>query len=146
MKSSHRWEDTYEVDRSNVDIIQSPLELSSLSLEESSNSLELGDTTLSLMDGKSVAVPFCSSPSLKENVRKENLHHADGVEDVVHVSHLWNSVPESASQEMEQGLVSPQEMGKLHSIQPNSPTTSRRNPYMCDPLKVGDVKNLYYYL
>ena len=78
---------TYEVDGSNVDIIQSALEQSSLSLEESSDSL---------MDGESVAVPFCSSPSLKENVHEENLHHADGVEDVVHVSHLWNRVPESA--------------------------------------------------
>ena len=128
---------TYEVDWSNVDIIQSALEQSSLSLEESSDSL---------MDGESVAVPFCSSPSLEENVHEENLHHADGVEDVVHVSHLWNRVPESARQEMEQGLVSPQEMEKLHSIQPNSSTTSRRNPYMYDPLKVGDVKQLYYNL
>ena len=53
---------TYEVDGSNVDIIQSALEQSSLSPEESSDSL---------MDGESVAVPFCSSPSLEENVREE---------------------------------------------------------------------------
>ena len=131
---------TNGVDGSNVDIIQSALQQSSLSLEESSDSLELGDTTLSLTDGESVAVPFCSSPSPEENVHEGNLHHANDVEDVVHVSHLWNCVPESARQEMEQGLVSPQEMEKLHSIQPNSTTTSRRNPYMHDPLKVGDVK------
>ena len=125
---------TYEVDGSNVDIIQSALEQFSLSLKESSDSL---------MDGESVTVPFCSSPSLKENVGEDNLHHTDGVEDVVHVSHLWNRVPESARQELEQGLVSQQEMEKLHSIQPNSSATSRRNPYMYDPLKVGDVKQLY---
>ena len=87
---------TYEVDGSNVDIIQSALEQSSLSLEESSDSL---------MDGEPVAVPsFCSSPSLEENVHEENFHHADGVEAVVHVSHLWNRVSESARQEMEQAL------------------------------------------
>ena len=125
---------THDVDGSNVDIIQSALEQSSLSLEESSDSL---------MDGESVTVPFCSSPSFEENVSEENLHHADGVEDVVHVSHLWNRVPESVRQEMEQGLVSKQEMEKLHSIQPNSSVTSRRNPYMYDPLKVGDVKHFY---
>ena len=87
---------TCEVDGSNVDIIQSVLEQSKLSLEESRDSL---------MDGGSVAVhvPFCSSPSLEENVHEENLHHVDGVEDVVHVSHLWNRVPDSARQEMEQG-------------------------------------------
>ena len=71
---------TNQVDGSNVDIIQSALEQSSLSLEESSDSLELGiDITLNLMDGESVAVPFCSSPSLQENVHKENLHHAYSV-------------------------------------------------------------------
>ena len=50
---------TYEVNGSNVDIIQSALEQSSLSLEESSDNL---------MDGESVTAPFCSSPSLEENV------------------------------------------------------------------------------
>ena len=62
------------------------------------------------------------------------------MEDVIRVSYLWNRVPESARQEVEQGLVSPQEMERLYSIQPNSSTTVRHNPYMYDPLKVGDVQ------
>jgi len=61
------------------------------------------------------------------------IQSANGVEDVIHVSQLWNRVPESARQEVQQELVSPQEMDRLHSIQPNSSTTVRCNPYMCDP-------------
>ena len=133
-----------ETDSSNVDIIESALQQSSLSLEDSNNTLDLSDTTLSFMDNGPVAIPFCSSPLSEENVPEISVG-ANGVEDVIHVSHLWNRVPESARQEGEQGLVSPQEMERLHSIQPNASATGRRNPYMYDPLKVGDVQ-MYYYL
>ena len=67
------------------------------------------------------------------------------MEDVIHVTHLWNRVPESARQEVELALVSPQGMERLHSIQPNASATGRRNPCMYDPLKVGDVQ-MYSYL
>ena len=56
-------------------------------------------------------------------------------EDVVHVSHLWARVSDSQQQEMELGLVSPQEMEQHHRIQPTNHKT-RRNPWMYDPLKV----------
>ena len=133
-----------EADSSNVDIIESALQQSSLSLEDSNNTLDLSDTTLSFMDNGAVAIPACSSPLSEENVPEISVG-ANGVEDVIHVSHLRNRVPESARQEVEQGLVSPQEMERLHSIQPNASATGRCNPYMYDPLKVG-VLQMYNYL
>ena len=124
---------------SEVDIIQSALLQSSLSLEDSNDTLDLSNTTPSLMDIEPATTPTCSSP-IGEEVSLE----ANVVEDVIHVSHLWNRVPESTRQEVEQGLVSPQEMESLHSIQPNSSATARRNPYMYDPLKVGDAQMYNY--
>jgi len=59
---------------------------------------------------------------------------ANVVEDVIHVSHLWNRIPESTRQEVEQGLVSPQEMERLHSIQPNLSATARCNHTCMSPI------------
>jgi len=129
-----------EADSSDMDIIQNALQQSLLSLEDSRDTLDLSDITPSFMDNESVAMPACSSPLSEENIPEEISLEANAVEDVIHVSYLWNRVPESARQEVEQGLVSPREMERLHSIQPNSCTTVRRNPYMYDPLKIGDVQ------
>ena len=128
-----------QADSSEVDIIQSALLQSSLSLEDSNDTLDLSNTTPSLMDIEPATIPTCSSP-IGEEVSLE----ANVVEDVIHVSHLWNRVPGSTRQEVEQGLVFPQEMESLHSIQPNSSATARRNPYMYDPLKVGDAQMYNY--
>lgn len=92
-----------EADSSDMDIIESALQQSSLSLEDSSDTLDLSNITPSFMDNDTFAMPTCSSPLSEENVPEEISPEANGVEDVIHVSHLWNRVPESARQEVEQG-------------------------------------------
>ena len=129
-----------EADSSDMDIIESALQQSSLSLEDNSDTLDLSNITPSFMDNDTFAMPTCSSPLSEEYVPEEISPEANGVEDVIHVSHLWNRVPESARQEVEQGLVSPQEMERLHSIQPNSSTTVHPPPPQEIPIpSVGGV-------
>jgi len=130
---------------SEMDIVQSALLQSSLSLEDSNDTIDLSNTTPSFMDSESASMPTCSPPIFDENIPEEVSLEANVVEDVIHVSHLWNRVPEVTRQEVEQGLFSPQEMERLHSIQPKSSGTVRRNPYMYDTLKVGDAQ-MYNYL
>jgi len=77
-------------------------------------------------------------------INMDIIQSANGVEDVIHVSQLWNPVPESARQEVQQELVSPQEMDRLHSIQLNSSATVRCNPCMCDPYRLVMYKCIIY--
>ena len=91
-----------ETDSSNMDIIQSALQQSSLSLKDS-YALDLSDTTFT--GNESVAIPTSYSPLSEENIPEEITHETSDVEDVIHVSHLWNRVSESTRQEVEQGLV-----------------------------------------
>ena len=48
----------------------------------------------------------------------------------------------NARQEMALGLVSSQEIERLHSIQPTRSLNAKRNPWMFDPLKIGYVQQL----
>lgn len=106
-----------------LDIIQCALQQSSLCF----NDLDWSSDTLDdIINPES---------SLSENA-------ASSSEEVIHVPHLWTHVCESQQQEMELGLVSSKEMEKIHGIQPTAHST-RRNPVMYDPLKVGFIHVLY---
>jgi len=111
-----------------VNVDQAALLQSSLSLEDNNDTLDFSNTMPSFMDSESAAIPTCSLPIhvFEETIPEEVSLEAN---DVIHVSHLWNRVPESTRQKVEQGLVSPQEMERLHPIQPNSSVTARPNPY-----------------
>ena len=66
------------VDSSDMDIIQSTLQQSSLSLEDGSNTLDLSNTAPSFMDNESVAVPAYSSPLSEVNISEEDPLKANG--------------------------------------------------------------------
>lgn len=135
-------------DNEEIDIIQSALQQSSLSLdlEESSVSLELS-STMSGCSGTSVQysnqqnsssveieADQCLSPLVEENVISSP-EPSDGVQ-VAHLPHLWTHASNIERQEVELGLLSPQEMERLHSIRPTGVNNANRNPWMFDPLKV----------
>lgn len=135
-------------DNEEIDIIQSALQQSSLSLdlEESSVSLELS-STMSGCSGTSVQYSNqqnsssaeieedqCLSPLVEENVIPSP-EPSDGVQ-VAHLPHLWTHASNNERQEVELGLLSPQEMERLHSIRPTGVNNANRNPWMFDPLKV----------
>lgn len=135
-------------DNEEIDIIQSALQQSSLSLdlEESSVSLELS-STMSGCSGTSVQYSNpqnsssaeieedqCLSPLVEENVIPSP-EPSDGVQ-VAHLPHLWTHASSIERQEVELGLLSPQEMERLHSIRPTGVNNANRNPWMFDPLKV----------
>lgn len=135
-------------DNEEIDIIQSALQQSSLSLdlEESSVSLELS-STMSGCSGTSVQhsnqqnsssaeieEDQCLSPLVEENVIPSP-EPSDGVQ-VAHLPHLWTHASNIERQEVELGLLSPQEMERLHSIRPTGVNNANRNPWMFDPLKV----------
>lgn len=46
---------------------------------------------------------------------------------MVHVPHLWTHVSQSQQQEIELGVVAPQEMEKFHRIQPTT-SSGQQNP------------------
>ena len=131
-----------------IDIIQSALQQSSLSLdlEESSVSLELS-STMSGCSNTSVEYPNqqnSSSVAIEEDqslsplVEKNVISSpepSDGGQ-VAHLSHLWTHASNIERQEVELGLLSPQEMERLHSIRPTGVNNANRNPWMFDPLKV----------
>ena len=135
-------------DNEEIDIIQSALQQSSLSLdlEESSVSLELS-STMSGCSGTSVQYSNqqnsssaeieedqCLSPLVEENVIPSP-EPSDGVQ-VAHLPHLWTHASNIERQEVALGLLSPQEMERLHSIRPTGVNNANRNPWMFDPLKV----------
>lgn len=135
-------------DNEEIDIIQSALQQSSLSLdlEESSVSLELS-STMSGCSGTSVQYSNqqnsssaeieedqCLSPLVEENVIPSP-EPSDSVQ-VAHLPHLWTHASNNERQEVELGLLSPQEMERLHSIRPTGVNNANRNPWMFDPLKV----------
>ena len=135
-------------DNEEIDIIQSALQQSSLSLdlEESSVSLELS-STMSGCSGTSVQYSNqqnsssaeieedqCLSPLVEENVIPSP-EPSDGVQ-VAHLPHLWTHASNIERQEVALGLLSPQEMERLHSIRSTGVNNANRNPWMFDPLKV----------
>ena len=76
----------------------------------------------------------CLSPLVEENVIPSP-EPSDGVQ-VAHLPHLWTHASNNERQEVELGLLSPQEMERLHSIRPTGVNNANRNPWMFDPLKV----------
>ena len=128
-----------DVEGGQIDIIQSALQQSSLSLEleEGNDTLDLSSSTLCTSPA---SIPIFSSPITDET--EENAVSTPElceVGDLMHISDLWNSVPEDERREMELGLVSSQEMERLHSIQPTGSLNAKCNPWMFDPMKVGYV-------
>lgn len=91
------------------DIIQIALQESSLSVDDLSLSNEMSEDS-------------CCSTEGQEP------------EDVVHVPYLWTHVSQSQQQEIELGVVPPQEMEKFHRIQPTM-SSGQQNPGMYNPLK-----------
>ena len=118
----------------------------SLDLEEISVSLELS-STMSGCSNTSVEYPNQQnsssvaieedqslSPLVEENVISSP-EPSDGGQ-VAHLSHLWTHASNIERQEVELGLLSPQEMERLHSIRPTGVNNANRNPWMFDQLKV----------
>ena len=55
---------------------------------------------------------------------------------MAHLSHLKTHASNIDRQGVELGLLSPQEMERLHSIRPTRVNNANRNTWMFDPLKV----------
>lgn len=104
-------------------------------LEDVNNSI----LNLSL-DGNEV--PIISTPIQKTETQKPTstvaslVEYDDHHENCVGISHLWSSFSPKDKQEIELGLVSPDQMDNFHNVVPKPNSTSNRNPDTFNPLKV----------
>ena len=110
---------------------------------------DVNNTILNLsLDGNEV--PTTSTPIQHKEARTPasdvvslvecDYHH----ENCVPVSHLWSSISPNDKQEMELGLVSPDQMDNFHNVVPKPNAIVNRNPDTFNPLKVCVISKLEY--